>query len=821
MGTFIQDLRFGLRVLAKNPGFVAMAVLTLALGIGVNTAIFSAVNGLFLRPLPVEKPDQLIGLAIEQKGNPSLANFSYPDFQDFRREASDSCEMLAYRVGIDGLSDGPLADRIVTSYVTGNFFTMLGLKPALGRLIQPTEGNIPGSDAVMVLDYGYWQDRFGGDPGVVGKRVRVDGQPVAIVGVAPRGFHGLLGVMGMQAYLPMNMATIEGLTAETWTHRERRSFFVLARLKSDVSLERARASFTVIAARLSQQFPKEDRNIMLRAFPEREARITPTPQPHEHEMELMAAGLFLALALLVLLLACFNVANILLVRATLRGREMSLRVALGAARHRIVRQLLTESLLLAFLGGVAGIVSGAWGSTLLGSINPQFGLPVHFDFSFDWRALAYGLAAAVLTGVVAGTLPALRAARANPGDVLHEGGRSVTDRRHRLRNALVAAQVAGSVVLLAVAGLLVRSLEKAQDIDLGFNPHSVLTLRMDPQEIGYDDARGEKFYKELLHRIRELSSVQSVSLARTYPMGAYWLNASIYVEGLVTAPDQTPPNVAYNSVSAEFFKTLEIPMVEGRAFTDTDQADTLRVAIINQTMAQRFWRHEDPIGKRFRLNSESAPWVQVVGVARDGKYRSLFDKTPPYFYLPRTQDYSSPEALVIRASGTPESMVHEIEQQAHSLASGLPLFDVRTLDEALNGPTGFFPFRMGAILAATLGLLGLILAVVGVYGVVSYVTSRRTHEIGIRNALGARRRDILTMVIGQGLSVVIPGVAAGLLGAYGLARVMEHFLYGVSPHDSITFVAVTVLLLLVALAACYFPARRATKVDPMVALRYE
>ncbi|MGH9404579.1 MAG: ABC transporter permease [Terriglobia bacterium] len=820
MTTLIQDLRYGLRTLGKNPGFAAVSIITLALGIGANTAIFSVVNALFLRGLPVHNSNQLVTLGFRHKGDVGLPLFSYPDLRDIRRQANHAVDLFAYKFGIDGLSEGARADQVLTSYVTGNYFTTLGIKPALGRLILPSEGKFPGSDPILVLGYSYWKSHFGGDPGIVGKQVRVDGHPLTVIGVAQKGFRGVLNEVEGQAYLPMNMIAIEGY-GDFLTARDGRALFVLGRLRQGVGVQQARATMNVIASRLSQQYPKSDLGATISVLPQREATFNPMPKPGEYQQELIVVGLFLALAVLVLLLACFNVANILLVRATAREHEMAVRAALGAPRHRLVRQLLTESFLIAFLGCAAGILVGVWGSALLSSIHLAMTVPLSLNFGFDGRVFAYGLGAAILAGAVVGIAPALRASRATPSDALHEGGRTLAHGRHRLRNALVVVQVAGSIVLLIAAGLFTRSLQEAQHMNLGFDPAHVLNFSLDPHEVGYSEAQGREFYKNLLAGVRSLPGIQSASLAFAFPTSQFLDYESVYVEGRPLAPGQPPPTISLNHVSTGYFKTMGISILRGRAFLDSDSAKMPLVAIINQTMARKLWPKEDPIGRRFR-GSASGPWTKVVGIARDSKNGDLLAKAVPYFYVPLAQAYLSSETLQVRTAQPFQSIVPEVERQIRDLAPGLPVFDVQTMEQVLNSAVaGFYAFHLGAYLAAALGILGLILAIVGVYGVISYSASQRTHEIGIRMALGAKPRDIWRIVFGQGLGIVGAGVLIGVLGSLAITRVMASFLYGVSAHDPVTYVAVALLIAVVALLACYIPARRATKVDPMVALRYE
>lgn len=821
MGTLIQDLKFGFRTLGRNPGFTAVAVVTLAIGIGVNVALFSVLNDLFLRPLPVRQPSQIVELGFGQRGAFGEFNFSYPDFRDIRDHDTSFSGMLAYRFGFAGIGDGRSVERVSASFVTGNYFTLLGLKPALGRLILPSDGNVASANPVIVLGYSYWQSRFGGSPSVIGRQVSLDGHAVTIIGVAPKGFRGLLSVVDMQAYVPIHLTHIWG-SSNWFNWRDYHILFVLARLKRGVTLPQAQASLNVIANRLSRQYPKTDAAATPHVFPQREARLSPKPQPGQYKQLVMAFGLFLGLAAVLLLLACFNVANILLVRATSREHEMAIRSALGAGRSRLSRQVLTESLLLAFLGGGAGILAGTWACSLLSSIHLNIGIPYQLDFTLDWRVLAYALAATVVAGFVVGGAPALHAARTAPGDALHSGeGRSVAGGRNKLRNALVILQVAASVVLLIAAGLFSLSLASVQRINLGFNPHHLLNLTMNLHQAGYSQTRGREFYKELLARVRALPGVRSASLAALVPLGASENDDAIYIEGQPPIPGRPATRLFDNQVSPGYFETMQIPLLRGRGFTEADNESAPLVAVINQEMARRFWPNQNPIGKQFRLDSESNPWTQVVGVAKDGKYQSVLGETLPYFYLPLAQDYSALQTLQVRTAEPPAAMAREVDWQIHELAPNLPVFGVHTMDEALDSPYGLLNFQIGAGLAAAIGILGLILAVIGVYGVVSYAASRRTREIGIRVALGARTGDIMRMVFGQGALIVGLGVVFGLFAACAVAQTLKGFLFGVSAYDPLTFICVAVLLALVSLLACYLPARRAAKVDPMVALRHE
>jgi predicted permease len=819
METLLQDIRYGVRTLAKNPGFMIVAIITLALGIGVNTAIFSMVDAFLLRPLPVSNPSQITVLAFQQQHQRQQTQFSAADYRDIQKQTSGVfSDVFGYVFGMDGLGVDGKADRIMTTYVSGNYFAALGIKPALGRFILPSEGDVLNADPVMVLSYSYWQTHFGGDPQIVGRKVSVDGHPVTIVGVAPQGFEGVYPILKVQGYLPLGMIAIEGQPSDFMTNRQLRGMLVLARLRPGTTLARAQAALGVVSQRLSEDHPDSDKDMALQVYPELRAR----PSPDPNNTVLTVGGLFLGLAGMVLLLACVNVANILLVRATVREREMAIRAALGAARIRLIRQLLTESIVLALLGGVAGMFLGFWASSAFSSINLQTDLPINFDFGFDWRVFAYATGAALVTGIVVGIVPAVRASRGNLSSILHEGGRGVVGGKNRLRTTLVVAQVAGSLMLLIIAGLFSRSLSKAQRSDLGFDPNHVLNLVMDPNEIGYNQAQTRDFYKSLLARVGTLPGVVSASAASSTPMGYYDNGDSLLIDGYQPPPGQPAPSSLYATISGAYFQTMGISLLRGRIFTDADDENAQYVAIISNEMAKKFWPNTDPIGHHFKMATDDKHSIEVVGVAGDARFQGVTGQINPMFYIPFVQHQlgNSLQILQLRTAGATETMIPEVERVIESLAPQLPLFDVQTMDQALNTLNGMLFYTIGAVLAAVLGFLGLILAIVGVYGVVSYAASQKTHEIGVRMALGAQPLDILGMIFREGFLIVAVGLVVGIAGALAAGRVVGSFLT-VSAHDPVTYVFVTGVLAVVALAACFVPARRAMRVDPMVALRYE
>jgi len=526
---------------------------------------------------------------------------------------------------------------------------------------------------------------------------------------------------------------------------------------------------------------------------------------------------------LVLLVACVNAVNLLLARATVREKELAIRVALGAGRVRIVRQLLTESVVVALLGGAAGALLCWWTTRLMSAFRLPGELPIRFDFSLDGRVFLYIFGLALATGLVVGLVPALRSSKAHLNDTLREGGRapSGSGSRRRTRDVLVVAQVAGSLVLLIAAGLFIRSLGNAKNANLGFRPEKLLILSMDPAQEGYDEAHGKAFYREAERRVRALPGVESASFAYSIPFGYYGEFGGVHIEGQAAEPGKTGPSAGCNAVGSDYFATLGIPILRGRALNQQDNESAPPVAVVNEAMAKRLWPGQDPLGKRFFYDNLHGKPVEIVGIAPNGKYEWIFEDQEMHFYLPLAQDYHSLRVLHVRTTGAPEKLALTVQKEIRALDSNLLVYDVMTMEQALQGVNALFLLNMGAAFAGVLGGLGLLLALVGVYGVVSYVASQRTHEIGIRMALGAQRSDVLKMVLSQGFALVLIGIGAGLAVALGLAHLIRDMLFGVKPADPLTFGGVAVMLAAMALLACYLPARRATRVDPMIALRYE
>jgi predicted permease len=816
-----QDLRYAFRSLRRSPWFAFIAVLTLGLGVAVNTTIFSVVNGMLLRPLPVVHPEQITVLTMQQTAADPSNDFSYPDYLDLQKQADTFSDIFGYRVSLLGLAADGKGSHVIVSRVTGNYFSALGIQPAMGRLILPSEGQVSGADSIIVLSYSYWMKRFGGDPGVVGKQVELNHQPATIIGVAPKEFHGTVSILDMDAYIPISATQLDNNSnaKNEITQRDQRGLTLMGRLKPGTTLEQAKASLAVVAKRLAEQYPLTDKDALIRVYPEKLAR----PDPDPSGALPAAAAAFLILAGLVLLVACFNIANVLLVRATVRQREMAIRAALGAGRARLVRQHLTESFLLAVAGGIVGIVLATWAGDFLSSLNLNSEIPLRIDFSADGRVYLFALGAIFVTGIVVGIIPAWRVMRTKIGAVLHEGGRGSTDgpRRHLVRSALVVAQVSGSLMLLVVAGLFTRSLAKAQRINLGFNTDHVLNVSLSPDEAGYKEDRSREFYRNLQTRVRELPGVVSSSESFTVPMGVISSSNQVTIEEHPLPPDQQPPNVFNNMVGPSYFQTMQIPLLRGRDISDADGANAPRVAVINETMAKKFWPGEDAIGKRFSMKGEDAKSTEVIGIVKDSKYRGIVEDPVPFFYLPIEQEFQSFRTLHVRTSLPPENLALQIESIVRELGPTVPITKVQTMSDSLNGANGFFLYRFGAQITGTMGLLGLILAVVGVYSVVSYAAAQRTHEIGIRMALGAFPGQILQLVLRQGLGVIGVGLLLGVVLALAGARAFASMFVGISSSDPTTYVIVSALLLAIALFACWIPARRATRVSPLEAIRHE
>ncbi len=814
MRTLAQDIRYALRMLAKSPGFTALAIITLALGIGASTAIFGVVNGFFIRPLPGKDNANLAVIAIRHPGNEDPHGPSFLDFQDFRAGSAAFADMAAYNLDFVGVRAEGRSDRVFANYITSDFFQTLGLQPALGNLVFPGEPDKSGTPPMAILSYPYWQQRFGGDPAIVGKTIFVNGKPCTVIGVAAKGFFGPYTPAEIGVFLPFGLSDPDLLN-----NRAHHGLRVLAHPRPGVSRAQQRASLQLIADNLAKAYPVSNQGMKVDVLSERMSR----PESGDSTAMPLIISVFLAMAGLVLLVTCVNVANLLLVRSSGRTKELGIRAAMGAGRMRLVRQLLTESLLLAAFGGIAGGALGAWLSTLASKIRLPGDVPLHMDFSFDWRVFAVIGGIVTFAGILAGLGPALRASRTDINESLREGGRSDSAGagRDRLRGALVVAQVAGSCVVLIVAALFLRSLQTAEHAYLGFRTNGLLLASVDLSQFGYDEPRGTAFYRDVVERVRALPGVDSASLAFSVPLGNDSLSDRVWKEGNQTLVLGQVPNIGYNAVDSDYFQTLDIPLLRGRNFTAQDTKTSNPVAVINETMATQLWPNQDPIGHHFRMKKIDAPEIEVIAVAANSRYQSIFEDPQPYFYLPQDQFYTARRVVHVRTPLPEASISPEIERIIRGLDPNVAVYDVMPMSEALNGGNGFFLLRIGAIFAGSLGALSLLLAVIGVYGVISYVTTKRTHEVGIRLALGAQRGQILALVLGQGLRLAGLGLLIGLAASWGLTRFLSNLLFQIKAADPVAFIGVALILFGVAAFACYLPSRRATQVDPLVALRHE
>ena len=812
MRSLINDIRYGLRNFVKRPGFTTIAIVTLALGIGANTAIFSLVNTVLLRPLPVPHPEELTEVYGTFHNGADYTIQSYLNYKDYRDRNDVFSGLIAYRFAPMSISHESRNERIWGYLVSGNYFDVLGVQPFLGRYFTPEEDRTPGAYPLAVISYGCWQKRFASDRGIVGRALSLNGRTFTVIGVAPQGFNGTEVAYGPEIFVPMAMAH-EVEPGSNWLEsRDSDNLFAVGRLKPGVTTAQAEKALAAITLQLAKEYPHENEGRGVRLL---------TPGlfiPDIRNSVISFSSVLMGVVGLVLLLACVNLANLLLARATERRKELAIRLAMGASRARIVRQLVTESVMLSLAGGLGGLLLAAWINNLVASIKLPTDIALVFDLHLDWRVLAFALAVSLATGVFFSLLPALQSSNPELVPALKDDSSLSGFRRSRLRNSLVVVQVAVSLVLLVCAGLVVRSLQVAQKTRPGFTPENAVALSFDLGLQGYTEEKGRAFQRQLIERTQTIPGVRSVALTSTVPLTLDYSYTSIYVEGQAITSTNELPVAVPNEISPNYFHTMEIPL-RGRDFTERDDKEESRVAIINETFARRFFPGREAIGRRFNFSGPDKPYWEVVGVAADGKYNSLGEDPKAAFYRPLLRDYSTNATLVARTTGDSNSALAALRGELLRMDSALPLYNVQTLSEHMNVP--LFPFRMAATVLGSFGVLAIVLAAIGIYGVMSYVVASRTREIGVRIAVGAAKRDVLILIIKQGMTLAIIGLGSGLLIAFGVAQLMAKLLFGVSPVDLVTFAGVTLLLGLVAVVACYIPARRAMKVDPLVALRYE
>ena len=803
MGNLWQDIRYGARMLLKQPSFTIIAIMTLALGIGANSAIFSIVNSVLLRPLQLKEPDQLVRMfeTLPQGGTGSV---SYPNLVDWREQNDVFTGIAAYQFGDFNLQGADSPERVNGATVSPNFFEVLGVPPAIGRTFRDGEDQ-PGNNRVVILSHQLWQRSFGGDPVVVGKDISLGGESFTVVGIMPPSFQFPTSLIAL--WVPIVIS--QSQSANRGSH----FLFTIARMKPGITVEQAQQQMSVIGSRLEQQYPdaQAKRNVLVGSLPE---AIVSGVRP--------MLNILLGAVGFVLLIACTNVANLLLARATGRRKEIAIRTALGAGRGRLVRQFLTESVMLSMLGGALGLLMSKWGVNGLVALTAGF-LPRSSEIAIEGRVVGFTLLLSLVTGIVFGLAPALQVSRTDVQETMKEGGNAGSSpQRNWLRSFLVVAEVASALVLLIGAGLLIKSFFQLQRTESGLRPDNVLTMRVSLPAARYNTPQtAATFYQQVLERTSNLPGVESAGIVNMLPLQQAGFNGPVRVEGEAPPPPGQDVLVEFRSASADYFRSLGIPLIAGRFLNEQDAENSAPVVIINQEFADKKFPNDDPIGKR--ISALSNGWQTVVGVVGNVKQYRLTRGAIPEVFIPYNQaTYTGliqSMSLVVRTKSDPAGLAEALRQQVLGVDPNQPVYNVKTMenviDDSMSGS------RMNTMLLSIFAGLAMILAMIGIYSVMSYTVTQNTREIGIRMALGAQARDVLKLIVGQGLVLTLIGVVVGVAAAFGLTRLMSSLLYGVTTTDPLTFIIVSVILVAVAVISCYLPARRATKVDPMIALRYE
>jgi predicted permease len=806
--SLLQDIRFGLRMLRKNPGFTAAAVITLALGIGANTVIFSVVNALLLRPLPVERPNELVFLENERYG-PSQ---SYPDYKELRDRNRTFAGLLCYRISPMDLETNAGADRIWGYLATGNYFDVLGVKPVLGQFFHQSDDQHPGASPYAVLSYGTWQSRFGSDPAIVGKTIRINRLPYRVLGVAPHDFHGTEFFYWPEVWVPMMMQSqVEG--GNPWLDNPNTwNAFVIGRLKPNVSPGQAEADLNAIAAELAHQYPAENDGLRFRlAKPGLVGNLIGSPA------RTFSLGI-LALAVLVLLAACTNLASMLAARATDRQRELAIRLAIGAGRGRVVRQVLIETLMLSLIGGGSGYALAMLLSQSLSRWRAPMDFPVQFNVNPDWRVFFFALIASIVASVLFGSAPAWRASRTDPNAVLKGNSTRWENGRLTFRDILVVVQVALCFVLVAACLLSLRGLQQALKLNLGFEPQHVSVVGFDVGLPGYSEERGRAFQRRALEAIQQLPGVQAASYSNSVPLSIDQSQDGVFPADKPDLKASDNVDATRYQVSPGFFATLGTKLLAGRDFNWHDDTTSPSVAIVNLAFRKQLLHAENPIGKRFRYGLNGR-LVEVIGVVEDGKYGSLTESHVPMVFWPILQSYNGTTTLEVKSALSATQMVGEIRGAISRLDPELPLYGAGSLEQMLG--FAFFPSRAAAIALSAFGILAIILAVTGIHGLIAYAVSTRTHEIGIRMALGARPVQVLRLVLGKTATLFVFGSLVGLVLTLAVGQMLASVVYEAQPRDPLVMASVVIAIALLGLFASWSPARRATRVAPMVALHHE
>jgi putative ABC transport system permease protein len=835
--TLMQDLRYGARMLMKQPGFTAIAVLTLTLGIGANAAIFSIINAVVFRPRPVAQPEQLVELYSSDARDPYQYS-AYQDYLIFRDQGEVFSGLAAYSLRQFKLGGADEMEQVTGEAVSGNYFDLLGVKTFSGRTFLPEEDQTPGARPVVVIGHELWRRRFGADPALIGKTITLNNQALTVIGVAPPQYTGMIRGIATELWIPVMM--IPQLEPQSGmsllTSRGNSWLFIVGRLKPDATLEQARARFDMIARRLRDAYPESWRQKRAESGETREKSVTILPEsetripPEGHAAAYAFIAIVVTIISLVMLIACLNLANLLLARATARGKEIAVRLAVGAARWRIVRQLLTESVLLAAVAGATGVLLARWLMNALAASVPAMpaGIRLAIDLRLDWRVLLYTLAVSFLVGVLFGLAPALQASRPDVIAALKDGaeGYAGARRQSQLRNGLIVTQVALSVVLLAGAGLVLRSVRNLHPISLGFDSLNLVVAPIELEEHQYDRARSQGFYRRLAERARALPGVRAVTFVDHVFYGLARSRNSVGIEGYQPGPGEDM-ELDRNIIGPGYLTAMNIPITQGRDFDERDRDGAPCVAVVNEALARRYFAGGKALGKHLTKFGWKQPnqFCEIVGVVRDNKFHSLRKEPLPWYAFALLQSHRTGTMMLVHSEGAPENLVPGVRRTIQSLDQTIVTTDVQTLNDTF-APLLYF-YRLFGLLVGACGLLAILLAVIGIYGIVAYAVSRRTREIGIRMALGADKRKILRLVMRQGMILVGYGLSAGLLLALALTRVLNSSIFpvpilnGVSATDPLTYIAIAQMLIVVALLACWIPARRATKVDPMVALRCE
>ena len=813
MISFLQDVRYSLRMIAKAPGFAAIAILTLALGIGANTTIFSWINSTLLNPVPgLASPSEIVALTLSKPGDNPFP-LTYPDLEAMRDGQQSFTGITACNFAQMSLTGKGKPERLWGMVASANYFDVLGVRPILGRGFLPVEDEKPGGAPVAVISYRLWQTRFGANPDIVGQAIEINQHPYTIVGVTPAVFQGSQTGVRTEIWVPIMMEAQLNPLGDLLHDHHQFWLFAFGRLKPGVVLEQAQEEMTLRLKREVKNYPEEHKgHDSVTVYP-----LWRNPFGLNYFLSTLLPVLMI-IAGLVLLLACANVANLMLVRSVGRRRELAIRMSLGASRWQLVRQLLVESLMLALAGGAVALLITFWTAGTLMKFMPTTDFPISLIVRADRTVLLATMVISVLTGVTFGILPALRSSGVAPVAVLKEdtGSASGGQRKARLASGLVVAQISLSLLLLICAGLFIRSFMSAQQINLGFNAHNVLIASYDLFTAGYSDVKGAEFDRQLVAKLEALPGMQSVALSSRVP-GFPQGSTSVKPEGYVSqANESMETQVAI--ITPNYFQTMQIPIVKGSDFTLQDTKSSQRAVIVNEAFANRYWPHQEALGKQL-YSDVPKEWFTVVGVARDSKMTGLNEKPTPFVYLPLYQVYQATMIINVRVTGDPLTFGKAVEKAIHELNADLVVFEVTTLES--NEQIASFPQRIAGTFVGAFGLLALVLAAVGIYGVTAYTTRQRTHEIGIRLALGASKDNILRLVLGHGLRLTFIGVGLGLAASFALTRFLASMLLGVASTDALTFSSVAILLCAVALFACFIPARRAMRVDPMVALRYE